>query len=224
MLNAHTMALPGKADAQTFLGGALAGALCKSFGGCSGTRVASVNLVGLRPDSSAYNPSGAMGTPVDGALQPLAQSGKPAPGDKNKDCERVRGLRNFDYLYEQRYKDPELESEAAAHDWSGQQFQDAVHGKAVREGVGGSGGFKEGGFTDFVNCKPHYPSPEQVADNGWPPIFFTAIKEHEESHVARCLEARKTGEIDDWRWRQQTEIDGYERSIQILEQWMAANC
>ena len=174
LVNARSTAPPGKADAQTFLGGAVPGALCKSFGGCSGTRVAALKLMGLGPDGSGYNPSGAMGTPVDGALQPLAQSGEPAAGDKNKDCERVREERNFDYLYEQRYKDPELEKEAAAHDWSGQQFQDAVHDKAVREGVGGGGGaFKEGGYTNFVDCTAHYPTPEQVAENGWPPIFLS---------------------------------------------------
>jgi hypothetical protein len=225
LLNARGTAAAGKADAQTFLGGAVADALCKSFGGCSGTRVAALNLVGLGPGGSGYNPSAAMGTPADGALQPLAQSGKPAAGDKNKICERVREERNFDYLYEQRYKDPELEQEAAAHDWSGQQFQDAVHDKAVRDGVGGGGGtFREGGSTDFKKCVATYPTPAEVADNGWPPISYDEIKNHEEAHVARCLKARETGEIDDWKWRQQTEIEGYERSIETLEQWMAANC
>lgn len=225
LVNAPSAVAAGKADAQTFLGGAVAGALCKSFGGCSGTRVAALNLVGLGPDGSSYNPSGAMGTPVDGALQPLAQSGKPATGDKNKTCERVREERNFDFSYEQRYKDPELEKEAALHNWSGQQFQDAVHDKAARDGAGGGGGaFKEGGYTDFVNCTAHYPTRAEVAENGWPPIFYDAIQNHEEAHVARCLEARKTGEIDDWKWRQQTEIEGYERAIETLEQWMAAHC
>ncbi len=224
LMNARTIAPAEKADLQTFFAGVVAGALCKSFGGCNGTRVAALNLLGLGPDGSGFNPSAAMGTPVDGALQPLAQSGKPAAGDKNKDCDRVREQRNFEYLYEQRYKDPELEKEAAAHNWSGQQFQDAVREKAGRDGVGGSGGFKQGGYTDFVNCKPHFPTPEQVAENGWPPIFYNAFKAHEEAHEARCLEARKTGDIDDWRWRQQTEIEGYQRAIETLEQWMAENC
>jgi uncharacterized membrane protein YgcG len=232
-------------EALNFLRGAVPAGICIDLGGCSAARVASTSLVGLGPAQTLldlyHSVAAALG------FQPLGQSGKPAPADKSKDCAKVKEELAFAQEYRSRYSDPAITGPAERNDWDGQTFQNAVHDKAQGELGGASGGgsgngangggsngggsgggsttgFSQGGETNLQACQSFIPTPEQVAAKGWPAIMYDAIKNHEDAHVAKCLNARTTGEIDDWRWRQSLEIDGYNHTIDTLNAWIAANC
>ena len=87
-----------------------------------------------------------------------------------------------------------------------------------------SDGFTQGGETNLDSCEAFYPTPDIVAAHGWPAVMYDAIKNHEEAHSAKCKDARNTGDNDTWQWRQAFEIDGYNHTIDTLNQWIAANC
>lgn len=220
------------AGAKNFLRGAVPSLVCAAAGGCRGSRVASLTLVALGSDETGYDPSTAMAAPANASNQPLAQSGLPAPHYHNVDCDRVRDQLAFAEDYQKKYSDPGTVAAAQDANWSGSQFEEAVNQKAWGQsqfGAGGGGGsgessFFEGGFTDFTTCEDTYPTIAQVAASGLPPIMFTVIKEHEEKHVLDCRRMKAAKGKDDWRWRQQTEIDAYQRNIDILRNWIAQNC
>ena len=231
-------------EARNFLRGAVPAIMCVKLGGCSAARVASTSIAGLGMPQVILDLYHSVAAKF--GFQPLGQSGAPTPVDKSKDCTKVKEELQFAQDYQNRYNDPALTAQAAKNDWDGQTFQDAVHDKAQRELGGSSGGgsnggasdggtnggsgggantgFSQGGETNLKSCTPFFPSPELVAARGLPAIMYDAVKNHEEAHAAKCNDARTTGETDTWRWRQALEIDGYNHTIDTLNQWIQANC
>ena len=237
-------------EARNFLRGAVPAMMCITLGGCTAARVASTSIVGLGMPQVILDLYHSVAAKF--GFQPLGQSGAPTPADKNKDCAKAKEELQFAQDYQKRYSDPALTAQAEKNDWDGQTFQDAVHDKAQQELGGSSGGsangsssnggasdggtngggsgggtntgFSQGGETNLTSCTPFFPSPELVAARGLPPIMYDAIKNHEEAHAAKCNAARTTGDTDTWRWRQALEIDGYNHTIDTLNQWIQANC
>lgn len=216
-----------KSGASNFLRGAVPALVCRSLGGCNGTRVATTGLVALGPPEFGYDPTVNMASPANAANQPLGQSGQPTSSDKNKDCDRVREQLEFSRQYQLRYNDPNVNAAAAKDNWSGGYYQERIEKQAWDDGAfnaGGEGPGRRGGETNMATCVSTIPTQTEVIAEGLPAMMYDVIKNHEDKHHEDCLKRIADHLPDSWSWRRRTEIDAYYISIQTMEQWIAHNC
>jgi hypothetical protein len=216
-----------KDRALNFLRGVLPYLLCEAAGACNAGQVASLDLVGIGRQWPSFDPIGNLASPDDGDRQPYAQSGNPTPQDRNRDCKTEQKDLDFYKDLQQQYRHPSFESDARQGNWTGPEFERAMEDQAAREKLlhGGSGTGGIGAWTDFDTCTTHIPSPQEWAlETHLPPIELQAATNHENSHVPDCQNQHRNHLPDTWQFRQQTEINAYDKTINTIQQWLDQNC
>jgi hypothetical protein len=186
--------------------------ICKAHGGCAS-------------GDPPYDPTSKDGVSPDGAHQPSGQSGKPAPDDKKKDCDKVRKFIQDAEHFRDEYNDPGLVAEAKKNHWTGQQFEDAVRAKDQADAkASGAPPGTAGAMTYFDDCTIQPPNESDLKKKGFTQAEIDAMWTHEITHKLDCQKAKQNGTPDTWQWRQKTENDAYNAEIKQLQQWLAANC
>lgn len=179
--------------------------------------------------NGGFDASGDVAAPGNTNKQRLAQSARPAPPEKNRDCNNAQRDRDEAQKMLNAFSDPNILNQAHQNDWDANQYKTAVAKSVFGQGAEEGQQYAPPMDTDPTTCitKVNW-SPDEYRRRGWSDINYQADAEHEKVHSTNC---RNTGNpmkynadmtFPDKLSRE--EQQAYGRKIQVLDDWMAQNC